>query len=150
MLYFWKAWYSRISNVRVPCIKCELITQIHKCANTQIQSAKKTQHVLYFWKAWYSRISNMTFPCIKYEIPKYTNTQITKTKCLKNPTSAIFLKSMGFKKIKCEISVYQMWNTQMCKYTNAKSLKDPTCAISLKSMIFTDIKYDIIVLCLVF
>ena len=57
-------------------------------------------------KAWDSRISNMTFPCIKCKIHKYTITQIrkyTNTKCLKDPTCAIFLKSMGFKDIKCDI-----------------------------------------------
>ena len=53
-------------------------TPIHKYANTQIQSAQKTQHVLYFLKAWDSRISNMTFPCIKCETHKYTNIQICK------------------------------------------------------------------------
>ena len=47
----------------------------------------------------------MTFPCIKCKIHKYTNTQIhkyantKKTKCLKDPICAIFLKSMEFKDI---------------------------------------------------
>ena len=48
----------------------------------------------------------MTFPCIKYKIHKYTITQIckyTNTKCLKDPTCAIFLKSIGFKDIKYDI-----------------------------------------------
>merc|ERR1711953_660285 len=70
-----------------------------------------TQHVLYFLKAWDSRISNMTFPCIKCKIHKYTITQIrkyTNTKCLKDPTCAIFLKSMGFKDIKYDIPVCQI------------------------------------------
>ena len=55
--------------------------------------------------------SNMTFPCIKCKIHKYTITQIrkyTNTKCLKDPTCAIFLKSMGFKDIKYDIPVCQM------------------------------------------
>merc|ERR1711953_160845 len=70
-----------------------------------------TQHVLYFLKAWDSRISNMTFPCIKCKIHKYTIIQIrkyTNTKCLKDPTCAIFLKSMGFKDIKYDIPVCQI------------------------------------------
>ena len=53
----------------------------------------------------------MTFPCIKCKIHKYTITQIrkyTNTKCLKDPTCAIFLKSMGFKDIKCDIPVCQI------------------------------------------
>ena len=50
---------------------------------------------------------------------------------------------MGFKDIKYDILVYQMWNTQIDKYANTKCLKDPTCAIFLKSMGFKDIKYDI-------
>merc|ERR1719411_2026397 len=56
-------------------------------------------------------ISNMTFPCIKCKIHKYTITQIrkyTNTKCLKDPTCAIFLKSMGFKDIKYDIPVCQI------------------------------------------
>ena len=68
--------------------------------------------MLYFLKAWDSRISNMTFPCIKCKIHKYTITQIhkyTNTKCLKDPTCAIFFKSMGFKHIKYDIAVYQGW-----------------------------------------
>ena len=86
-------------------------TPIHKYANTQIQSAQKTQHVLYFLKAWDSRISNMTFPCIKWKIHQYPNTQIckyTNKKCLKDPTCAISFKRMGFKDIKYDIPVYQM------------------------------------------
>ena len=61
----------------------------------------------------------MTFPCIKCKIHKYTNTQIIKymnTKCLKDPTSAIFLKSMGFKDINFDIPVYKMYYTQIHKY----------------------------------
>merc|ERR1712228_518374 len=53
----------------------------------------------------------MTFPCIKCKIHKYTITQIrkyTNTKCLKDPTCAIFLKSMGFKDIKYDIPVCQI------------------------------------------
>ena len=50
----------------------------------------------------------MTSPRIKCEIHKYTN-----TKCLKDPTCAIFLKSMGFKDIKYHIPMYQMGNTQL-------------------------------------
>ena len=53
----------------------------------------------------------MTFPCIKCKIHKYTITQIrkyTNTKCLKDPTCAIFLKSMGFKDIKYDILVCQI------------------------------------------
>ena len=42
-------------------------------------------------------------------------------KCLKEPTCAIFLKSMGFKDIKYDIPVYQI-NTQIHKY---KVLKRP-------------------------
>ena len=56
----------------------------------------------HFWKAWDSRKSNLTFPWIKCKIHKYTN-----TKCLKDPTYAIFFKSMGFKHIKYDIAVYQ-------------------------------------------
>ena len=73
--------------------------------------SERTHHVLYFWKTWDSRISNMTFPCIKYKIHKYTITQIckyTNTKCLKDPTCAIFFKSMGFKDIKYDIPVCQI------------------------------------------
>ena len=50
----------------------------------------------------------MTFPCIKCKIHKYTITQIhkyTNTKCLKDPTCAIFLKSRGLKDIKYDIPV---------------------------------------------
>ena len=53
----------------------------------------------------------MTFPCIKCKIHKYTITQIrkyTNTKCLKDPTCAIFFKSMGFKDIKYDIPVCQI------------------------------------------
>ena len=53
----------------------------------------------------------MTFPCIKCKIHKYTITQIrkyTNTKCLKDPTCAIFLKSMGLKDIKYDILVCQI------------------------------------------
>merc|ERR1712024_299025 len=47
----------------------------------------------------------------KCKIHKYTITQIrkyTNTKCLKDPTCAIFLKSMGFKDIKYDIPVCQI------------------------------------------
>ena len=61
----------------------------------------------------------MTFPCIKCKIHKYTIIQIhkytiiqirkyTNTKCLKDPTCATFLKSMGLKDIKYDIPVCQM------------------------------------------
>ena len=79
----------------------------------------------------------MTFPCIKCKIHKYTITQIrkyTNTKCLKDPTCAIFLKSMGFKDIKYDIPMYQMENTYIHKYTDTMCLKDPTCTIFFKSM----------------
>ena len=93
----------------------------------------------------------MAFPCIKCKIHKYKNTKINKYKVLKNPTCAIFLKSMGSKDIKYDIPMYQMWNTQIqkhidmqiIKYTNTKCLEDPTCAIFFKSMGFKDIKYDL-------
>ena len=52
----------------------------------------------------------MTFPFIKCKIHKYTITQIRKytyTKGLKDPTCAIFLKSMGLKDIKYDIPVCQ-------------------------------------------
>ena len=65
----------------------------------------------------------MTFPCIKCKIHKYTITQIrkyTNTKCLKDPTCAIFLKNMGFKDIKYDIPVHQMKNTQLQKNTNTQ------------------------------
>ena len=45
------------------------------------------------------------------KVHKYTITQIhkyTNTKCLKDPTCAIFFKSMGFKDIKYDIPVCQM------------------------------------------
>ena len=45
----------------------------------------------------------MTFPCIKCKIHKYMITQTRKyinEMCLKDPTCAIFFKSMGFKDIK--------------------------------------------------
>ena len=74
-----------------------------------------------FWKAWDSRISNMTFPCIKCKIHKNTNTQIrkyTNTKCLKDPTCAIFLKSMEFKDI--NYSNVKYTNKQIHKYANTK------------------------------
>ena len=87
----------------------------HNTSILNILARILTQHVLYFWKAWDSRISNMTFPCIKCEIHKYTN-----TKCLKDPTCAIFLKSIGFKDIEYNTPVYQMWNTQIRKYTNTR------------------------------
>ena len=45
----------------------------------------------------------MTFLCVKCKIHKYTN-----TKCLKDPTCAIFLKRMGFKDIEYDLPVYQM------------------------------------------
>ena len=48
---------------------------------------------------------------MKCKIHKYTITQIrkyTNTKCLKDPTCATFLKSMGFEDIKYDIPVYQM------------------------------------------
>ena len=67
--------------------------------------------MLYFWKAWDSRISNMTFPCIKCKIHKYTIAQIckyTNTKCLKDPTCAIFSKTMELKDIKYDIPVCQI------------------------------------------
>ena len=55
----------------------------------------------------------MTFPCIKCKIHKYTITQIrkyTNTKCLKDPTCAIFFKSMGFKDSKLFLFVScQKW-----------------------------------------
>ena len=65
----------------------------------------------------------MTFPCIKCKLHKYTITQIRKyrnTKCLKDPTCAIFLKSMGFKDIEYDIPVYQMSNTQIHDYKNTQ------------------------------
>ena len=57
----------------------------------------------------------------------------------KDPTCAIFLKSMGFKDLKYDIPVYQIkihkyTITQIRKYTNTKCLKDPTCAIFLDIM----------------
>ena len=61
----------------------------------------------------------MTFPCIKCKIHKNTNTQIrkyTNTKCLKDPTCAIFLKSMEFKDI--NYSNVKYTNKQMRKYKN--------------------------------
>ena len=42
---------------------------------------------------------------------KYTNTMY-----LKDQTCALFLKSMGFKDFKYDVPLYQMWNTQICKY----------------------------------
>ena len=146
MLYFLKAWDSRISNMTFLCIKWKIHKYTHKYANTQKLSAWKTQHVLYFLKAWDSTISNMTFPYIICKIHKYMNTQIcnyTNTKCSKDPICALFLKSTGFMDIKYNIPVYQMWNTQIYKYTNKKCFKDPTYAIFLKSIGFKDIKYDI-------
>ena len=56
-------------------------------------------------------IGYMTFSCIKCEIHKYTN-----KKCLKDPTCAIFLKSMGFKDIKYDIPVC----VSNVKYTNTQ------------------------------
>jgi len=53
----------------------------------------------------------MIFPCVKCKIHNYKNTQIhkyAKTKCLKDHTCAIFLKSMGFKDIKYDIPVCQI------------------------------------------
>ena len=62
----------------------------------------------------------MGFKDIKYDFPVYQmeNTQIhtqvckyTKTKCLKDPTCAIFFKSMGFKDIKYDIPVaHSTWH----------------------------------------
>ena len=63
----------------------------------------------------------MTFPCIKCKIHKNTNTQIrkyTNTKCLKDPTCAIFLKSMEFKDI--NYSNVKYTNKQIRKYANTK------------------------------
>ena len=60
----------------------------------------------------------MTFPCIKCKIHKYTITQIrkyTNTKCLKDPTCAIFFKSMGFKDIKYDIPVCQIHYIYTCE-----------------------------------
>ena len=41
-------------------------------------------------------------------------------KCLKDPTCAIFFKSMGFKDIKYDIPVYQKENTPIHKYPNTQ------------------------------
>ena len=82
----------------------------------------------------------MTFPCIKYKIHKYTNTQIHKyanTKCLKDPTCAILFKSIGFKDIKYDIPVYQIYNTQIHKYANMQIHKYKVIKRPNK-----DIKYD--------
>ena len=65
----------------------------------------------------------MTFLCIKCKIHKYMITQIrkyTNTNCLKDPTCALFLKSIGFKDIKYDIPVCQIENTQLQKYTNTQ------------------------------
>ena len=40
MLYFWKAWDSRISNMVFPCVKCK----IHTYKNTQIHKYKVLKH----------------------------------------------------------------------------------------------------------
>ena len=61
----------------------------------------------------YKKHKSMGIKDIKYDIPVYQmlNTQIRKyknTKCLKDPTCAIFLKSMGFKDIKYDIPVCQI------------------------------------------
>ena len=49
------------------------------------------------------------------QIRKYTNTN-----WLKDPTCALFLKSIGFKDIKYDIPVCQIENTQLQKYTNTQ------------------------------
>ena len=66
---------------------------------------------------------NIPLECILLLAPSavdtFSNFQILRIlKCLKDPTCAIFLKSMGFKDIKYDIPVYQMWNTQIHKYAN--------------------------------
>ena len=54
------------------------------------------------------------------QIRKYTNTN-----CLKDPTCALFLKSIGFKDIKYDIpciksEIHKHTNTQIHKYTNTQ------------------------------
>ena len=64
------------------------------------------KHEIQGYQIWHSPVSNVI----------YTNTQkckYTNAKWLKDPTCAIFFKSMGFKDIKYDIPVYQMWNTQI-------------------------------------
>ena len=55
----------------------------------------------------------------------------TKTKCMEDPTYAIFLKSRGFKDTDAEITK-----------TKTKFIEDQTFAVFLKSRGFKDIKYD--------
>ena len=47
------------------------------------------------------------FPVVPKRLPTFC-LPATMTKCLKDPTCAIFLKRMGFKDIKYDIPVYQM------------------------------------------
>ena len=59
------------------------------------------KHGIQGYRIWHSRVSNV----------KYTNTRLhkyTNTKCLKDPTCAIFFKSMGLKDIKYDIPVSYM------------------------------------------
>ena len=106
----------------------------------------KTQHVLYFLDVWGSMISNMTYAYILLTYWAHlahilhTSCKYTNTKCLKDQTCAIFLKSTRFKDIKYDIPCIEC---KIHKYTHTKCLKDPTCAIFFKSMGFKDINYGI-------
>ena len=107
VLYFWKAWDSKISNMTFPCIICK----IHKYMNTQICNYTNTKCSKDPICALF--LKSTGFMDIKYNIPVYQmwNTQIykyTNKKCFKDPTYAIFLKIIGFKDIKYDIPMYQI------------------------------------------
>ena len=57
IIYLFKAWDSRISNMTFLCVKCK----IHNYSNTQIQNTN-CRYVLYFLKSW-------GFNDINYDIP---------------------------------------------------------------------------------
>ena len=56
MLYFWKAWDSRILNMTFPCIKCET----HKYANTQIHKYKVLKRPNMCYIIYYINIYKLT------------------------------------------------------------------------------------------
>ena len=99
MLYFWKAWVSRISNMTFPRIKCKIHkytnSQIHKYTNTKC--LYKTQHVLYFWKAGGSRISIMII------ISSYHYAYHHKYKVFKRPNMCYIFE-------KLVVQRYQLWS----------------------------------------
>ena len=98
----YQIWYSRESNENTQIHKYKVLKRHNTCYIFE-------KHEIQGYQLWHSCVTNVN--CTNTQIRKYTN-----TKCLKDTTLAIFLKSMGFKGIICDIPVYQMWNTQIHKY----------------------------------